>query len=173
VDGQPPKAGSRFRQPALANTLRRWRRRFDSFYRGPLAEPSGCGMAVRTARHPCDLQQHRARRPAPLRLQHQHGELWNLAPPTQGLVSLAILGITDRLAMADADDAMTVHRIVEATKLAFGLRDAHITDPRHLDVDIQSLLDRRRCSRWPTTSTTSRPPRGARAKARAIPSGWG
>ncbi|STW30392.1 gamma-glutamyltranspeptidase [Klebsiella michiganensis] len=31
-------------------------------------------------------------------------------------------------------------RIVEATKLAFGLRDAHITDPRHLDVDIQSLL---------------------------------
>jgi gamma-glutamyltranspeptidase/glutathione hydrolase len=25
----------------------------------------------------------------------------------------------------------TVHRIVEATKLAFGLRDAHITDPRH------------------------------------------
>ncbi len=42
--------------------------------------------------------------------------------------------------MADADDAMTVHRIVEATKLAFGLRDAHITDPRHLDVDIQSLL---------------------------------
>ena len=87
-----------------------------------------------------DLQQHRARRPEPLRLAHRHGELWNLAPPTQGLVSLAILGITDRLAMADADDAMTVHRIVEATKLAFGLRDAHITDPRHLDVDIQSLL---------------------------------
>jgi gamma-glutamyltranspeptidase/glutathione hydrolase len=26
--------------------------------------------------------------------------------------------------MADADDADTIHRIVEATKLAFGLRDA-------------------------------------------------
>ena len=56
-------------------------------------------------------------------------------------MSLAILGITDRLAMAEADEAMTVHRIVEATKLAFSLRDAHITDPRHLDVDIQSLLE--------------------------------
>ena len=55
-------------------------------------------------------------------------------------MSLAILGITDRLKMADADDAQTVHRIVEATKRAFALRDAHITDPRHLDVDVQQLL---------------------------------
>ncbi|PLO61651.1 gamma-glutamyltransferase, partial [Klebsiella michiganensis] len=142
VDGQPPKAGSRFLQPALANTLRRLTEDgLDSFYRGPLAEQLARGMEkyglpVTLS----DLQQHRARRPQPLRLAHRHGELWNLAPPTQGLVSLAILGITDRLAMADADDAMTVHRIVEATKLAFGLRDAHITDPHHLDDDIQSLL---------------------------------
>ncbi|HGU5372802.1 TPA: gamma-glutamyltransferase family protein [Klebsiella pneumoniae] len=42
--------------------------------------------------------------------------------------------------LADADDAQTVHRIVEATKRAFALRDAHITDPRHLDVDVQQLL---------------------------------
>ncbi len=61
-------------------------------------------------------------------------------PAHAGLVSLAILGITDRLKMADADDAQTVHRIVEATKRAFALRDAHITDPRHLDVDVQQLL---------------------------------
>lgn len=88
-----------------------------------------------------DLNAHVARRTTPLKLQHQQGEVWNLAPPTQGLVSLAILGITDRLSMADADEATTVHRIVEATKLAFGLRDAHITDPRELKTDIQSLLD--------------------------------
>jgi gamma-glutamyltranspeptidase/glutathione hydrolase len=143
VNGQPPVAGSRFRQPALASTLKQLvDDGLDSFYRGPLARRlaagmAACGLPVTLA----DLQQHRARRPAPLKLQHQHGELWNLAPPTQGLVSLAILGITDRLAMHDADDAQTVHRIVEATKQAFGLRDAHITDPRHLDVDIQSLLD--------------------------------
>lgn len=55
-------------------------------------------------------------------------------------MSLAILGITDRLNMAEADDAGTIHRIVEATKLAFGLRDAHITDPRELKTDIQALL---------------------------------
>ena len=107
----------------------------------PLAERLAQGMA--TLGMPVtlgDLQAHRARRPGPLTLQHQQGTLWNLAPPTQGLVSLAILGITDRLKMADADDAQTVHRIVEATKRAFALRDAHITDPRHLDVDVQQLL---------------------------------
>ncbi len=113
----------------------------DSFYRGPLAERLAQGMAALGMPVTLgDLQAHRARRPAPLTLQHQQGTLWNLAPPTQGLVSLAILGITDRLKMADADEAQTVHRIVEATKRAFALRDAHITDPRHLDVDVQQLL---------------------------------
>lgn len=142
VNGRPPQSGSRFCQPALASTLKRLvAEGLDSFYRGSLAEQLAAGMARYGLPITLDdLRQHRARRPQPLRLQHQHGELWNLAPPTQGLVSLAILGITDRLAMEQADDAQTIHRIVEATKLAFSLRDKHITDPLHLDVDIQSLL---------------------------------
>ena len=142
VSGEAPRPGSRFHQPALAGTLRMLASDgLDSFYRGPLAERLAQGMAALGMPITLgDLQAHRARRPAPLTLQHQQGTLWNLAPPTQGLVSLAILGITDRLNMADADDAQTVHRIVEATKRAFALRDAHITDPRHLDVDVQQLL---------------------------------
>ncbi|EIW9174814.1 oxamate amidohydrolase, partial [Klebsiella pneumoniae] len=142
VAGEAPRPGSRFRQPALAGTLRMLASDgLDSFYRGPLAERLAQGMAALGMPVTLgDLQAHRARRPAPLTLQHQQGTLWNLAPPTQGLVSLAILGITDRLKMADADEAQTVHRIVEATKRAFALRDAHITDPRHLDVDVQQLL---------------------------------
>ncbi|WP_300005733.1 oxamate amidohydrolase [uncultured Cedecea sp.] len=142
INDKPPSAGSLFRQPALASTLTCLiEDGLDSFYRGPLAQRLAEGMEKYGLPITLDdLNQHQARRPEPLKLQHQQGELWNLAPPTQGLVSLAILGITDNLAMADADDAQTVHRIVEATKLAFALRDAHITDPLHLDVDIQSLL---------------------------------
>ncbi|MBD8451558.1 oxamate amidohydrolase [Serratia rubidaea] len=142
-DGAPPQAGSRFCQPALAATLRQLAQEgLDSFYRGPLAERLAAGMAqldmpVTLA----DLQRHRARRTVPLRLQHRQGDVWNLAPPTQGLASLAILGISDRLAMAEADETETVHRLVEATKLAFGLRDAHITDPACLAGDSQALLE--------------------------------
>ncbi|MCS3429855.1 oxamate amidohydrolase [Klebsiella sp. BIGb0407] len=142
VNNEPPLAGSLFRQPALASTLKLLvEDGLDSFYRGTLAERLAEGMAKYGLPVTLnDLHKHQARRPTPLKLQHQQGELWNLAPPTQGLVSLAILGITDRLAMTEADEAQTVHRIVEATKLAFSLRDAHITDPLHVDTDIQSLL---------------------------------
>lgn len=143
VDGKPPEVGSRFYQPAMASTLKRLAEDgLDSFYRGPLADVLAHGMetlGLPVTRD--DLRAHAARRTNPLTLQHQQGEVFNLTPPTQGLVSLAILGITDRLNMAEADDADTIHRIVEATKLAFGLRDAHITDPRELKTDIQNLLD--------------------------------
>ncbi|HBX5980185.1 TPA: hypothetical protein MH586_02850 [Klebsiella pneumoniae] len=99
VAGEAPRPGSRFRQPALAGTLRMLASDgLDSFYRGPLAERLAQGMAALGMPITLgDLQAHRARRPGPLTLQHQQGTLWNLAPPTQGLVSLAILGITDRL----------------------------------------------------------------------------
>ncbi|AGB82010.1 gamma-glutamyltransferase [Serratia sp. FGI94] len=142
-DGAPPQAGSRFCQPALAATLRQLAQEgLDSFYRGPLAERLAAGMAqLDMPVTLVDLQRHRARRTVPLRLQHRQGEVWNLAPPTQGLASLAILGISDRLAMAEADETETVHRLVEATKLAFGLRDAHITDPACLAGDSQALLE--------------------------------
>lgn len=142
-DGSVPLAGSRFTQPALANTLSMLcDHGLESFYRGELAhhlarEMTALGMPITLE----DLQTHTARRCTPLHLAHSEGDIWNMTPPTQGLVSLAILGITDRLNMADADEAQTVHRIVEATKKAFALRDKHITDPRHIDIDVQSLLD--------------------------------
>ncbi|WP_241491571.1 gamma-glutamyltransferase, partial [Winslowiella iniecta] len=142
-DGEAPRSGSRFTQPDLANTLTALTLDgLESFYRGPLAnklalEMSRLGMPITLE----DLHNHQAQRRTPLRVSHQQGEIYNMTPPTQGLVSLAILGITDRLNMADADDAQTVHRIVEATKLAFGLRDQYITDPHHITEEMQSLLD--------------------------------
>ncbi|MDZ7279387.1 gamma-glutamyltransferase [Pantoea eucrina] len=141
-DGTVPATGSRFTQPALAQTLSQLcEHGLGSFYRGALAdhmarEMAALGMPI--ARD--DLARQRARRRTPLHLAHSEGDIWNMTPPTQGLVSLAILGITDRLNMRDASEALTVHRIVEATKRAFALRDKHITDPRHIDVDIQALL---------------------------------
>lgn len=142
-DGDVPQAGSRFTQPALAQTLSQLAEEgLDSFYRGNLShhlarELSALGMPITLE----DLQQQRARRCTPLHIAHSEGDIWNMTPPTQGMVSLAILGITDRLQMAKADEAQTVHRIVEATKKAFALRDKYITDPRHITEDLQALLD--------------------------------
>ncbi|MEO8976256.1 MAG: gamma-glutamyltransferase, partial [Casimicrobiaceae bacterium] len=83
-------------------------------------------------------------------------------PPTQGIVSLLILGILDSLRIGEADPngADYVHLCVEAAKQAFGVRDRHVTDPAYMTVDAQRLLDpdqigalaaridRRRASAW-------------------------
>ncbi|WP_158783443.1 gamma-glutamyltransferase family protein [Pantoea sp. BAV 3049] len=142
-DGEVPRPGSRFTQPELADTLSILTEEgLESFYRGSLAtrlasEMSALGMPITLE----DLNHHHALRRTPLRIEHQSGEVFNMTPPTQGLVSLAILGITDHLNMADADEAQTIHRIVEATKLAFDLRDRYITDPLHMQEQMQTLLD--------------------------------
>ncbi|MDT3251937.1 gamma-glutamyltransferase [Serratia sp. root2] len=141
--GEIPHAGQRFCQPQLADTLIALAEDgLDSFYRGPLAHSMAADMArlgmPLTAQ---DLADYRPRRRTPLRLEHQKGEVFNLTPPTQGLVSLAILGLTDRLPLAGQSEGAVVHGIVEATKLAFGLRDQFITDPRHMTQDPQALLE--------------------------------
>ncbi|MXP67601.1 gamma-glutamyltransferase family protein [Pantoea sp. Aalb] len=143
-NGYIPKTGSCFVQPMLANTLYLLTKHgLDSFYRGKLAnsianEMKVLGMPIILE----DLQSQRASRCKPLHLLHSKGDIWNMNLPTQGLVSLAILGITDRLNMQDANEAETIHRIVEATKKAFLLRDVYITDPHHIDINIQSLLNK-------------------------------
>lgn len=141
--GNVPRAGSRFTQPDLADTLTTLSiEGLGSFYRGSVAARLSAQMALfgmpLTAD---DLANYRAKRTTPLVLKHSKGDIYNLAPPTQGLVSLAILGLTDRLGMEDLNDSQTIHRIVESTKLAFGLRDRFITDPRQMTQDIQALLE--------------------------------
>ena len=56
------------------------------------------------------------------------------------LASLLILGAFDRLECAEADGFDFVHLLVEATKQAFGVRDAHITDPAYMDKDPATFL---------------------------------
>lgn len=142
--GEIPAPGSNFVNPQLATTLKALvADGLDSFYRGPLAQRIAQDLAA--AGSPvglADLQAHHAELKVPLQLAHSAGTVFNTAPPTQGLVSLAILGVLDRVGLAgvEADSADHVHLAVEATKRAFGLRDQFITDPAHMTVDPQALL---------------------------------
>jgi gamma-glutamyltranspeptidase/glutathione hydrolase len=145
VDGAPPQIGSVFYQKRLGATLRRLAQAgLDDFYRGELAAAFARDLAAAgSALVLADLHQHRAQWRAPLALKHSLGTLYNLTPPTQGLVSLLILGILDALEIGKVDPAGAdyVHLCVEATKQAFGVRDRTITDPAYMKIDAQSLLD--------------------------------
>jgi len=148
VDGEPPAPGARFRQPLMAATLERLAAAgLDDFYRGDLAR--GIARDLAAAGSPlahADLERHEALWRTPLALPHSQGTLFNMPPPTQGLVSLLILGILDRLGIAsvDAHGADYVHLCVEAAKQAFTVRDRHVTDPAYMDVDAQALLEPQR-----------------------------
>ena len=144
IDGALPLAGQRFVQPRMARTLGLLvRDGLDSFYRGELASTIAADLqTVGTLLAGADLAACHAQRKTPLHLAHSAGTVLNMTPPTQGAVSLAILGLLDRagLAQVEADSADHVHLVVEATKRAFGLRDQFITDPAYMTVDPQSLL---------------------------------
>ena len=144
--GVVPPRGSLFAQPVLAATLERLASAgLDDFYRGELARALAKDLAaLGSPLALADLEAYRARQVVPLALSHGAGQLYNMTPPTQGVLSLAILGICERLGLGsfEADSADHVHAVVEATKAAFlGIRDPHLTDPSWMKVEAQSLLD--------------------------------
>jgi gamma-glutamyltranspeptidase/glutathione hydrolase len=145
TDGAAPATGSRFRNPRLAATLERMAHAgLEDFYAGDLAQSMARDLAaVGSPLTRGDLAGHRAQWREPLALAHSRGTLHNLPPPTQGVVSLLILGILDRLGVerVQPGSAVYVHLCVEAVKQAFAVRDRHVTDPAYMDIDGQALLE--------------------------------
>ena len=144
VDGAAPAAGSILKQPQIAATLRQLvTHGLSDFYDGELARAIAADLAaLGSPLVLADLEAHSAELRAPVMLRHSLGTLYNMAPPTQGTVSLLILGILDRLGLRKVarDSADYVHLIVEATKQAFLIRDKHITDPTYMTVSARELL---------------------------------
>jgi gamma-glutamyltranspeptidase/glutathione hydrolase len=165
ANGAVPSCGSLFRQPRMAATLEQLARAgLEDFYRGDLAQSLARDLArVDSPLSVEDLDSHVAQWRTPLALPHSIGTLYNMPPPTQGVVSLLILGILDRLKVqrVEPESADYVHLCVEAVKQAFSVRDRHVTDPAYMEMDGQELLgaeridalaariDRGRAAPWP------------------------
>jgi len=166
-DGAPPAPGTRFRQPRLAAILEHLARHgLEDFYRGELARSvvhdlERAGSPLRLT----DLEACRARDVDPLSVNVAGNQISNLPAPTQGLASLILLAVYDRVRADKADGFNFVHRLVESTKQAFLIRDAHITDPSYMSVrpddflTDQSLdalaqkIDHARAAPWPAQSS--------------------
>lgn len=162
-EGKAPEAGTTARQTALAATLEHLvSAGLDDFYRGDVgreiaADLERIGSPVTRA----DLEAYHAHVAEPLSVGISAGTLYNAPPPTQGLASLIILALFDRLRVAEAEGFDHVHGIVEATKRAFRVRDRFVTDPRRLTADLGRFLspafldsevkqiDRSRAAVWP------------------------
>ena len=163
LDGKVPEAGARLKQAAFAATLEQLARAgLDDFYRGDIgreiaADLERIGSPVTRA----DMESYRAIVDEPLSVVTQAGTLYNSPPPTQGLASLIILALFERLRVARAESFEHIHGIVEATKRAFRARDQVVTDPDKITTDLgryflpafldaeAAKIDARKAARWP------------------------
>lgn len=129
-------------QPALARSLEAIARNgAREFYEGALAGRIASGLAA--AGSPltaADLAATSTQVVAPVRLSYGETVLLAPPPPTQGVTTLAIMGVLAHLLPADkaVDSASYYHLLVEAVKQAF--RDRHlIADPAFGD-DVSGAL---------------------------------
>jgi len=142
VDGAAPGEGHRFVQARIAATLQQLvDRGLNDFYQGDLAasmaqELEATGSPLRRD----DFAAHSALDVAPLSLDVMGHTVYNMPPPTQGLASLLLLGIYERLGVAGSDTFDFVHRLVEATKCAFRVRDQHVSDPQYMATEPSDWL---------------------------------
>lgn len=163
VKGAPPPAGHRMVQKALGETLETLGREgLAAFYKGDIAERhtrwlEANGSPLRLS----DFERFAAERIEPLALDISHGSLFNMTPPTQGVSSLMILGLFDRLGIGEAEGFDHLHGLIEATKQAFIVRNADLGDPdtmarpaedwlapAFLD-DLAARIDTKKALPWP------------------------
>jgi oxamate amidohydrolase len=164
IDGEPPAEGAMLKQAALAATLEQLAHAgLDDFYRGDVGHEIAADLErIGSPLTRADLEGYRAIVAEPLSIASQIGTLYNTPPPTQGLASLIILALFERLRVTEAEGFDHVHGLVEATKRAFRVRDRVVTDlerlphppARCLDkgfLDAEAItIDRRRAAKWPT-----------------------
>ncbi len=163
IDGKPPDPGRTMRQAALAGTLDHLAHAgLDDFSRGAVGREIAADLdRIGSPVTRDDLVRHRASVAEPLSVALAAGTLYNTPPPTQGLASLIILALFERLRIGEAEGFDHVHGLVESTKRAFRVRDRVVTDPDRLTVPPERFLDRalldaeaakidrRKAARWP------------------------
>jgi len=143
--GKVPPVGALLKQEQLAETLAHLAHAgLDDFYRGDVgreiaADLDRLGSPVTRE----DLTRYSATLAAPLQIALPAGTVYNTDAPTQGVVSLMILALFDRLGGGGAEGFDHVHCLVEATKRALRVRDRAVTDPGHLSHALERYLDAR------------------------------
>jgi len=141
-EGKPFKPGEARRQLPLADTLDQLARAgLDDFYRGDIGRELAADLQrVGSPIVRQDLERYAAERREPLSLRFRDATLFNTPPPTQGLASLILLGLYQRLKPPEAGGFKHAHAIIEAAKRAQTIRDRVCVDVPSLWQGVPALL---------------------------------
>ena len=142
--GKPPKEGQLHRQPELAATMQAIADNGpEAFYIGPVAEDIVSYLRDLGGLHTMeDFAEHRGEYVTPISTNYRGYDVFEIPPNGQGITALILLNILSGFDMSGMDP-MSVERLhieIEATRLAYGVRNTFVADPRHADVPVDYLL---------------------------------
>ena len=141
-EGRAPEPGDVFRSPDIAKTLRRIAEtKGEAFYRGEIAEKIAEFFAAHggfltkedlAAWHPEWVE--------PLHINYKGYDVWEMPPNGHGITVLMTLKILAGLELGAPLTAETMHKQIEAMKLAMRDTAAHVTEPSAMRVTTDELL---------------------------------
>lgn len=145
-NGRAPEIGEVITAPALAMTLKAIAAGGPRvFYEGPVADDILATIAPRgSLLTAADFSSHKGEVVTPISSNYCGLDVVQMPPNTQGLAALVLLNILERFDVGalDAIGAERAHLSVEAARLAYAVRDAHIAEPGAMGVSVPALLDK-------------------------------
>ncbi|MES2187786.1 MAG: gamma-glutamyltransferase family protein [Pseudomonadota bacterium] len=142
--GAAPAAGTLFRQPRMAETLRAIARDGrDGFYRGAVAEDIVATLRAGGGQHTLDdLDATAPDYVTPLSTDYRGHTVYECPPNGQGLAVLMMLNVLSGhdLSEGAVSEADRVHLLAEVSKLAYAHRDALFGDTTQASVPVDWLL---------------------------------
>src|SRR5690606_20675458 len=114
----------------------------DAFYTGDIAQGMVSFLQQRGGLHTLDdFSSYRGAYVQPIKSRFRDLDIYECPPNGQGIIALLILNILARFKpQGDALSADRLHIEIEATRLAYSVRNALLCDPDHADMDTAWLL---------------------------------
>ncbi|GGA65959.1 gamma-glutamyltransferase [Ornithinibacillus halotolerans] len=140
--GRAPKTGEIWQSKDHAKTLRSIAEsNAESFYRGELAEK----IARYSKEHDGflttdDLAEYKAEWVEPIHVNYKGYDVWEIPPNGQGLITLQALNILKEYNFSERDHVDTIHKQIEAMKLAFADGFNYITEDKWMTRSVEELL---------------------------------
>jgi gamma-glutamyltranspeptidase/glutathione hydrolase len=142
IKGKSLSKGKILKLPKIAETLKTLvNNGLDDFYHGDIAKMLSDDLAnVGSPIQLSDFTQYQAKQVELLSVKTSAGKLYNLPAPTQGIASLIILALFDKVQHQANTEAEFIHLLVECTKQACIVRDTVLTDPSRLAMPLEHYL---------------------------------